>query len=80
MSNEIEYEEHRTPDLRPLKVTKDTGTQSGPNMWHLHVKDAEGSWVRVQWIDVRKAERIMGFSLPRYKKDETVSRIQSEDR
>lgn len=80
MSDAIEYEAHETADKRRLKVTKDTRTFGGPNMWHLHVRDADGSWRQVQWMNASDAERIMGFKLPRYTSDETVSRTQPSDR
>ena len=49
-----------------LKATKDTSDFGGPNMWNLNVKDVNGYWDSVQWMN---AGRIQGFfktKIPRY--------------
>lgn len=73
--SEIKYEE-RTKHGRGIKLTKDTSTFGGPNMWNLHVETAKGNWEKVQWMDVSKAERILGEDLPRYRESSTVERAR----
>lgn len=47
-------------------VTKAGEGIGGRNMWNLHIQRSDGTWENIQWMDVGRAERILGVELPRY--------------
>lgn len=50
-----------------LKAEKDTGDFGGPNMWRLHVKNRDGWFENVQWMDVYRIQKFFTTKLPVYK-------------
>jgi uncharacterized protein YrrD len=49
-----------------IKAVKDTELFGGPNMWHLHIKNRNGWFERVQWMDVGNIQRFFTAKLPVY--------------
>lgn len=51
-----------------VRGVKDTSTFGGPNKWNLEIKDRDGRWTSVQWMEVTTMERILAHpeSLTRY--------------
>lgn len=62
MSN-IPYQEVIEGNLR---ADKDTDNFGGPNMWRLYVKDKNGRWDDVQWMNVHSIQRFFSAKLPVY--------------
>lgn len=50
-----------------VRAIKDTGTFGGGNMWHLEVKDANGEFENVAWLEVGNVQPFFKQKLPRYK-------------
>lgn len=65
----IEYHVIEEGNLRAVKDTRDFG---GPNKWHLEVKDIDGWFRNVQWMDVSNIQPFFKTPLPRY--EETAPR------
>ena len=47
---------HNTDYVRGVK---DLGTFGGNNKWNLEIKDEDGCWMDVQWMDVYRMEKIL---------------------
>ncbi len=50
-----------------LRADKDTGDFGGPNMWSLQVKDKNGRWESVQWMNVYRIQQFFNTKLPVYR-------------
>ncbi|MCA1800567.1 MAG: hypothetical protein LC650_04670 [Actinobacteria bacterium] len=49
-----------------IRVVKDTDDFGGPNMWNLEIKRPDGFWESIQWMNVYRAEELLGVELPHY--------------
>lgn len=49
-----------------IKAEKDTNLFGGPNMWHLHIKNNNGWFERVQWMGLYNIQRFFTTKLPEY--------------
>jgi hypothetical protein len=49
-----------------LRAVKDTSDFGGPNHWELQVKDTDGWFRDVQWMNVSKIQNFFKTPLPRY--------------
>ena len=63
----IEYQEIIEGNLKAVKDTSDFG---GPNKWSLHVRNNNGWYDSVQWMDVRRIQEFFKTKLPVYKEVE----------
>ena len=49
-----------------IKAEKCTGSFGGPNMWNLCVKNNNGCYESVQWMDVNNIQKFFKTQLPVY--------------
>jgi hypothetical protein len=50
-----------------IKAVKDIELFGGANMWHLHIKNRNGWFEKVQWMSVGNIQRFFTTELPVYK-------------
>ena len=50
-------------NLAAVKCTNDFG---GPNMWNLYIKNVNGFWEQVQWMNVQNIQQFFNTTLPVY--------------
>ena len=62
----IENYSHVEGNLQAVKCSDSLG---GRNMWNLYVKNTEGWWEQVQWMDVRNIQKFFNHKLPIYKEE-----------
>ena len=70
MSNGIEFEVFTDGHVQ---VYKDTTLFGGANMWNFYVKNTKGKFIKVQWMDVEKAQLFFNTRLTRYIESPTSS-------
>jgi hypothetical protein len=63
-SNGIKADRIEEGNLAAVKNSSDFG---GPNMWDLKVKNKDGWWEDVQWMDVNRIQQFFKTKLPVYK-------------
>jgi len=61
-----------------LKAEKDTNDFGGPNMWRLHIKNRDGRWESVQWMDVYRMQKLFRSELPVYREVSSTKKYQLE--
>ena len=75
MAKEIQYFEAIEGNLKAEKCTGDFG---GPNMWNLRIKNNNGWYEKVQWMDVSNIQKFFRTKLPVYNQ-ESSPRYSLED-
>jgi len=63
-SNGIKAHSIEEGNLGAVKSSNDFG---GPNMWEFKVKNKDGWWEDVQWMDVNKIQQFFKTKLPVYR-------------
>jgi len=56
-----------------LKAQKCTDAFGGPNMYRLHIKNTNGYWNYVQFMDVNNIQDYFITKLPKYKETKSKS-------
>jgi len=56
-----------------VRAVKDQHTFGGCNKWYLHLKDTDGYYRQIQWMDVSRIQEFFKTKLPIYEQTDTTT-------